>query len=97
MTVSSEKTESSCSGGCSRCGSAEQPKEPAGEGLAGWWLTVSAVAAFLMPLALAVAGAAMGGGSETRQFMGATIGLGVGLTIGLVVSRLLGSAAEDGA
>ena len=97
MRVSSEKTENSCSGGCSRCGSPEPPKGPAGEGLAGWRLTVSAIAAFLMPLALAVAGAAMGGGSETGQFLGAMIGLGVGLTIGLVVSRLLGSAAKDGA
>ena len=49
---------STCSGQCEHCHSLDDPPHPGG--LTGWRLTLAALAAFLLPVALSIAAAALG-------------------------------------
>jgi len=95
MRPLSEKAGVSCTGGCPAC-HADGGETPS-VGLSGWRLVVSAVAVFLFPLALALAGAMLVAGGEGAKFLGAVGGLTVGLIVGVVVSRLVSRTGEGAA
>ena len=62
--------------------------------LSGWRLALISLGMFLGPAVLAVLGAACGGGSGMRQFLGGTAGLGLGMGVTLCVSRFVGRTRE---
>jgi len=76
-----------CAAGCSHC-----PVSEAGSGqkegtMQGWSFAGAAAGYFLVPLALAFAGAAIGGESQVNQFVGATIGFGAGMGGAMALAR----------
>ena len=91
-----EKPKNACSGGCSRCGVAEGRDQDDG-GLRGWRLTLSAGAAFVLPLVVAAAGARLAGPAQTPQFLGALGGLIVGLVCGVGIARLVRRSTKGAA
>ncbi len=60
-----------------------------GSSLRGWRLTLSAVAFFLAPAVLGVAGAACVGGSGGGQLVGAIIGMAAGMAGSAFLGRAL--------
>jgi len=64
-----------CEGECSGC----KLVSPGDGALRGWRLVLVAAGVFIMPLVLAVLGAAVAPGEATAQMMGAGIGLLVGI------------------
>jgi hypothetical protein len=94
MSGSSQESHSCL--GCTQC-DADDPARPEAGALRGWRLTVSATAVFLLPLALAVTGAALLGSNQTRQFLGALGGLAVGMGCGILIARSVGRSAKEGA
>ena len=92
MEPQDKKPPMQCDGKCPTCpvGGGELPLPTAPNALAGWRLIVAAVAAFLLPLALAVLGGIVvgnmaGGTSDART--GAGLG---GLLVGIVLAVLIG-------
>ena len=74
-------------GTCDRESSAGAPSPEEGEGmLRGWSFAGAAAGYFLIPLALACAGA-VAGGSQLGQFIGATVGFGVGMAVAAAVAN----------
>ena len=93
MTESNDTIEPSCSGECSGCG-ADEPVDTAAV-LTGGRLAMAAASTFLVPLILAIAGAAVAGeGREIHQFVGAAAGLVLGALLVAVATRLLGPREE---
>lgn len=94
MSNQSDKSGGGCSGGCRHCSEISQC-EPAPGALRGWALTGASACMFLLPLASAVAGAALAGPERTAQFAGAMIGLVAGLAVGVVLARLAGRPSKE--
>ena len=83
---------SECPAGRSRCSVGwKQLREGSTGNIHGWRLVVNATGIFLLPLALAVAGAFWGGPSAARQLLGATVGFIVGLAPAVAVSTIMRS------
>ncbi len=82
--------EASC-GSCGKCPIGSCPEDPADQGAIpkGWRLVGSAIGVFLLPVILAVCGAAVAGNSESMRFIGAATGLTLGLAGAIVVGKLL--------
>ena len=80
-----ERAHRQCDAGCTPCSEAGE-REP-DEGLSGWRLTLTACGSFLLPLATAVAGAALGGTDARRQLIGAVLGLIAGALAAAAVAR----------
>ncbi len=83
---------STCSTDCEKCPLSEweqQQHDPAA--LAGWPLAVAAAAVFLLPLLLALAGAALANGA-LGQVAGGTTGLAIGIVLARLVQRGLKTA-----
>ncbi|MBN1458560.1 MAG: hypothetical protein JXA57_03425 [Armatimonadetes bacterium] len=85
--------------GCANCpasdcpGKQEQATSPTfGRNLAGF-----AAGTFLAPIALAVVGSLVAGGSEARQLLGAALGFLVGLGAAVTYVRVAHSSEPDGA
>lgn len=75
-----------CKAGCPHC-------RVAGEqhgGLSGWRLVLAVLRAFVLPLAAAMAGAALASPDPTREVIGAA----VGLILGALGAALIGKLAE---
>lgn len=91
MNVTNQDNQSGCHGECSNCSPGSAPTESglATGGFSGWPLVISAGAAFLLPLVLAMTGAAIGRGNANNQVALAFAGLAIGLIIALVVHRVL--------
>jgi hypothetical protein len=58
--------------------------------LAGWRLSLSAMAFFLGPLGCALAGAALGKQNPHTQLIGATLGLAIGVVLAGLAARRFG-------
>jgi len=85
-----DRKQFACPWRCAGCpqDQAGSPADAGGpEGLAGWRLAVRVVILFLMPLALAVAGAALAG-TGGKQLAGALVGLAVGLAASVIACRI---------
>lgn len=95
MSRSSKKLHTPCIG-CGTC-SPDGAGASASGGLRGWALVLSAAAVFLLPLALAAAGAALCGADAIRQTLGAAVGLGAGVLGGVVITRRLRRSAREAA
>ncbi len=84
-----------CPAGCPRCAETAEATAAPTE-LAGWRLTLSAAGTFLLPLLLAIAGAAAAPtiwAHSAAQLVGGVGGLLVGVGGAVVVGRLLGRGA----
>jgi hypothetical protein len=77
-----------CITGCQQCKKASA--DPGA--LSGWRLVVSALSAMLLPLVTAVAGACVW--PRETALVGALVGFGVGVIIGLPLSRRIGRKVE---
>ena len=67
---------------CSSCPMTEcreKAGKPVDSRLAGWSFVFSSIGVFLVPLVLALTGAVLAGGSETRRFLFGAAGLLVGM------------------
>ena len=96
MSRPEESSKPGCPGSCPACPEGGQDAPPCKEGaLSGWRLAAMAVLAFLLPLALAVVGAVLGGSDEVRQLAGAAIGLAVGVAIAVIGARWIRRAAKE--
>ena len=79
-----------CGGQCSHCSlGREVPGAPRG-----WRLVLPAMATFLLPLALAVAGVLAAGSDGARQTAGAFAGLLVGVAAAVLGGRMLSRRAK---
>ncbi len=58
-------------------------------GLSGWKLTLAAGIAFLAPLLLAILGATLAGEGANRRFLGAGVGLALGVTMAILITKYL--------
>lgn len=76
-----------CPGACPSCPQAEQDKCQAGP--EGWRLVVPVLGAFVLPLALALTGAALAGPDTTTQVVLSVAGLSLGVAGGVCVDRLI--------
>jgi hypothetical protein len=86
-----------CPGHCPTCSSNQKACAEPGL-MTGWRLALSAACSFLLPLALAVAGAIALGPDATRETAGAFAGLAAGIVAAVVVHRIAGrgkAAARD--
>jgi len=85
--------------GCASCQVSGCPARDGqnGSSLRGWRLTLSAVAFFLVPVVLGVAGAACAGGSGGGQLVGAIIGMAVGMAGSAFLARALRREHREGA
>ena len=81
-----------CKAGCGGC--AVEPAYVPG-GLRGWRLVGSAAGIFLLPLALAVGGAALGGRGGAGQLLGAIVGLAAGVAGAAIVGKILRAHDND--
>jgi len=80
---------------CTACGSSGGCSPPAGDGpFRGWSLVLISAGLFLGPVGLAIVGALLGGDRPTGQLFGAVVGLLLGMGVGIVTARLLGSKDE---
>ncbi len=97
MHVNDQDNQNGCGGECSNCSPGSIP--PATGGFKGWPLVISAAAAFLLPLVLALTGAAIGRDNANNQvalaFAGLTIGMVIALVIHKVLKRKLTSLRDD--
>jgi hypothetical protein len=84
-----------CGAGCVHCTLVVRP--PAEERqvvqLSGWSLASASVGHFLVPLSLACAGAMLADG-QVGQLIGASVGLGVGMTVAALMARRRGASEE---
>ena len=85
--------------GCASCPVSGCPARDSqhGSSLRGWRLTLSAVAFFLVPVVLGVAGAACAGASGGGQLVGAIIGMAVGMAGTALLVRALHRGHREGA
>lgn len=92
-TPASEKSDgvSGCEAcpGCEQGHSHEMPRNSIPGGLTGWPLAIAAFCVFVLPLGLAIAGAALTGKDPNWQLLGALAGFVVGVLLAMVVSRIL--------
>ncbi len=87
-----------CPGECPGCGASEQDEklghshdmpDQVGGGLTGWKLAAAAVGMFLLPLLAAIAGAVLAGEGNNQKFLGAVIGLAVGVFVAVLVTKVI--------
>ena len=81
-----------CKAGCGGC--VIEPVSIPGE-LGGWRFAAAAAGIFLLPLALAVAGAALGGRGGAGQLLGAIVGLAAGVAGAAIVGKILRTRHND--
>ncbi|HUS90617.1 MAG TPA: SoxR reducing system RseC family protein [Phycisphaerae bacterium] len=93
MSEVTEKAKGPCGPGCTRCGVHEPPT--GASPLEGGRLVAASLGVFMLPLVLAIVGAAVAGGEGTRQLLGALGGLVVGLAGGVCVARLARRAGGE--
>ncbi|MBN1556377.1 MAG: hypothetical protein JXA11_16675 [Phycisphaerae bacterium] len=75
---------------CGGCGhSHDMPRIAPGDGLTGWPLAIAAFFVFLLPVGLAILGAAMIGRDPNSQLLGATAGFVVGMILAGAATRVL--------
>ncbi len=86
----SDRPTLSCSS-CARCPTVNCPARNDREGprLRGRALGLAAVGLFLAPIALAIAGSLCFGGNEGAGFLGALLGLGLGMSVSWLCLRLI--------
>ena len=95
MHMNDQDNQNGCGGECSNCspGSATpatgSSPGPASGGFKGWPLVISAAAAFLLPLVLAMTGAVIGRDNANNQVALTFAGLAIGLVIALVIHKVL--------
>ena len=82
-----------CQAACHRCEDGERA-DTSHEQLAGWRLGLAAASGFLLPLVLAVAGAAVSPASW--QWVGCAAGLAAGLIVAGVLGRSFRPASAQG-
>lgn len=87
MRPARDNQASACGGGCSRCGQAPDDGAAAAS-LRGWRLVAAAAGVFLVPPLAAMVGALIAGADRTGQFVGAAIGLAVGLSLAGAATRM---------
>ena len=87
MHMIEQDNQSGCGGECSNC--SPDSTTPATGGFKGWTLVISAAAAFLLPLVLAMTGAAIGRDNPNNQVAFTFVGLAIGLVIALVIHKVL--------
>lgn len=80
-----------CTGQCEHC-SLQQPQPG---GLSGGRLVLTAIGVFLAPLGLTIAGAALAGPQQPRQTVYALAGLGLGIGIAIITSRMLRKKTKE--
>jgi hypothetical protein len=71
---------SDCATGCPHCTMDRILQPPSDEVLTGWSFASASALYFLTPLIMAFVGAALGRG-QLEQFIGAAVGLGVGMAV----------------
>ena len=94
MSASAEKPDNPCACACSQCGQADEREARPGA-MSGWRLSLSAAMVFLLPLALAAAGAALCGPGATGQSLGALAGLVAGVLASVIVARLVRRTVKE--
>lgn len=83
--MTAEKATKGCSTGCAHCAvdtAAANPEGPQGASLA-----LRSMLVFLLPLAMAIAGAFLVRGSEGRETLGALVGLLAGFAVSVAWTR----------
>ena len=81
---------SECSGHCEQCEIVKDGQALAGDpAVRGWRMVLGSTAVFLLPLALAAAGAYLAGQNADRQVAGALIGLAAGVLVAKGISAWL--------
>lgn len=79
----------SCHGTCERCAVPQAADGADSSPWSGLVLVWAATAVFLLPLATAVLGAALGGKGPTRQTAGAVLGFAVGVALAVPIVKSL--------
>lgn len=97
MTPPEEQPGEKCKGPCDKCklaGALESAAER--QGIAGWRMVLASTLVFLLPLVLAIAGAALTRqAGETRQLIGAAAGLAAGVAVAVPLMRLIRPKPEE--
>jgi membrane associated rhomboid family serine protease len=70
------------------------PANVSGEGLSGWPLATAAFFVFVLPVGLAIVGAALIGRNPNTQLLGALAGFVVGVVLAAIVARILRRRAK---
>ncbi|MCE5325147.1 MAG: hypothetical protein LLG01_01910 [Planctomycetaceae bacterium] len=96
MTHQPQDRASTPGGGCKACGRACQFADAAAEAspLSARRMTACAAAIFLLPLAMATAGAVIGGSGHVGQLIGCLAGLLAGIASAIGAVRLIGGLKE---
>lgn len=82
-----EVDKSKCGSGCSNC----SVWSVADQGhMGGWRLVLNSMAVFVLPVILAIVGAALAGTTPEAEFLGVLVGLAVGAGLAWVISRWIG-------
>ena len=84
-----------CDHKCGDCSSGHHTMPTSGGDLAGMKLVAAGALVFLFPLILAILGVMFAGGGQTRQVLGAMIGLVIGVFLAVLVVRLLKKTNRD--
>jgi hypothetical protein len=81
---------------CQECGKhGRDLPEPMQGGLVGWRLALAAAGAFLLPLILGILGSILGGPGQNAKFLGALIGIVVGVLIAAAAARRFSGRSDS--
>jgi hypothetical protein len=78
---------SACPVDCPGCDAAAAADQPAG--LSGWRMVLCSAVVFLLPLAAAIAGAALAGPVRIQQVGGVLLGLSLGIGMASLLFRMI--------
>ena len=95
MNQTNQQPAAECPVRCPHCAAADRESEQPLAGPQGWRLVTASIGVFLLPLGLALAGAAGGGETKVGQFVGAVAGLAAGLAGSVLVARLIRRTGKE--
>ena len=78
-----------CSTSCDQCPAKTDLAGTGRNAVAGWRMVVASSLVFLLPLILAIVGAALAGSDEKRQLVGALLGFLVGVLWAMLLVKVL--------
>ena len=89
MNSSRQEMNKICSSSCDQCPAHTDLAGTDRNAVAGWRMVVASGLVFLLPLLLAIAGAALAGSDEKRQLVGALCGFLMGVLWAMLLVKVL--------